>query len=87
VTPAATVALRIERLVIETDEPIDGFTLQVALGEAIHQVVTERGLPSSWRHDRAAQLAVVDGVDWNGHGAEPGLAWALAQRLFDGAVS
>jgi hypothetical protein len=87
VTIPSEITVQIDRLVVETDHPVDGFALQRALGDAIRDVVTERGLPSCWQSDGSVPLAVVDGLAWDGQGGEPGLARALAVRLYEGGFS
>ena len=86
VTSPDRVSVRIERLVVETDRLVDGFALQLALGEAIRRVVTERGLPASWRRDASVTLAVLGPLDWDGRSGETGLAQALAERLHEAAL-
>jgi hypothetical protein len=81
------VTVRIDRLVVETGHSVDTFALQRALGEAIREVLVERGVPDAWAADICTPVAVVDGFAWDGRGGEPGLARALADRLYDEALS
>jgi hypothetical protein len=81
------VTVRIDRLVVETQHPVDAFALQRALGEALREVLVERGVPEAWSADIRTPVAVLDGLAWNGLGGEPELGRALAERLYDGAPS
>jgi len=84
VSTADQVTVRIDRLVIDSEYPVDGLALQRALGEAIGAVLAERGMPSTWQRDVAVTLAVVDNIGWDGRGGESGLARALAEALHTG---
>jgi hypothetical protein len=75
--------LRIDRLVVETRHGVDAFALQCALVDAVRAVVEERGVPAAWRHDARTGAAVIRGFAWDGQGGEPGLARALALRLYE----
>jgi hypothetical protein len=77
------IALRIDRLVVETEHAVDAFALQRALTDAVRALIIDRGVPAAWRRDTHARVAVVDGFAWDGRGAEPGLAQALAVRLYE----
>lgn len=76
------ITVRIERLVLETEHPVDGFALQQELGAAIDAVLVERGIPEGWRHQRTVPSLVVDGVAWDGRAGEAGLARAVAEALY-----
>lgn len=79
------VTVRIEHLVVDTRRPVDGFALQVALGEAIRDVICERGLPDVWQRSGAVPTAVLSDLEWDGRGGETGLARCLAEYLHTGA--
>lgn len=81
--PRPDITVRIDRLVVETEHPVDAFALQRALSAALLTVVSERGVPAAWSRDRRTTAAVVDGFAWDGHGAEHGLAAALAVSLYE----
>lgn len=83
----AEVVVRIDRLVVETDQPVNGFALQRALADAVQQVISERGCPHAWSRDAGTPVSVIDGFVWDGSGGEPGLAQALAVSLFEHALS
>jgi hypothetical protein len=87
VFPPIEVVVRIDRLVVETEHPVDTFDLQRGLADAVRSVVAERGLPASWDHDVRTPVSVIDGFSWDGRGGEPGLARALATRLYEDALS
>ena len=83
----AEIAVRIDRLVVETEHPVDAFALQRALADAVRAVLSERGVPAAWSQDARTPVAVVHGFAWDGQGAEPGLARALAVRLYEDALA
>jgi hypothetical protein len=86
VSAAADVTLRIDRLVVETDRPVDAFALRRALVAALESILVERGVPRAWGRDVLARSARIDAFAWDGQGGEPGLARALAARLYEEAV-
>lgn len=73
--------VRIDRIIVETDHPVDGFALQLALGDALREVVAGRGVPRSWQRDGTVPALALGQVDWDGRGGAPGLARAVAERL------
>jgi hypothetical protein len=77
------VAVRIERLVVETPHAVDAVALRWALADAVRAVVIERGLPPAWSRDARTGLVVLHGVEWDGHGGEPALARAVALGLHE----
>jgi hypothetical protein len=79
------IAVRIDRLVVETEHAVDAFALQRVLADAMRAVVSERGVPEAWSRDTRTRVLVIDGFAWDGQGAEPGLARALAVRLHEAA--
>ena len=79
------IAVRIDRLVVETEHCVDPFALRRALADAVEAVVSERGVPPAWRSDGRTGLAVIRGLEWDGHGGEPGLARAVALSLYERA--
>jgi hypothetical protein len=81
------VTVRIDRLVVETRHPVNAFGLQRALGAAVREVLLERGVPEAWSADIRTPVAVLDGLAWTGLGGELELARALAERLYEGALS
>ena len=81
------IAVRIDRLVVETEHAVEAFALQRALPDAVRAVVSERGVPAAWSRDARTRVAVIHGFAWDGQGAEPGLARALALRLYEGALA
>ena len=83
VTAPVEITVQIDRLVIETEHPVDGLALRRALAEAISAVVTERGVPSTWQRDASVPLAIVHDFHWDGAGGELGLARGLAVRLYE----
>ena len=83
----ARIAVRIDRLVVETEHPVDAFALRRALADAVRAVVSERGVPAAWHDDAWTRIAVIRDFAWDGRGAEPGLARALAVRLYEGALA
>jgi hypothetical protein len=76
------VSLRIDRLVVETEQPVDAFAFRQALTEVLREVVQERGVPDGWSQDTATPAAVIEGLSWDGTGGERGLAYAVADRLY-----
>jgi len=83
----AEINVRIDRLVLETDHPVDAFALRRALGEAVCAVLVERGVPEAWHADVRTPVAVIDGLGWDGQGGEPGLARAVASQLYERVLS
>ena len=82
--PATDITVSIDRLVVEPDRPVDEFAFLRALSDALGTLVVERGVPAGWTVDGHTPVAVIDGFVWDGRGAEPGLARAVAARLYDG---
>ncbi len=81
------VRLRIDRLVVETPGPVDTFSLQRALGDAVRAVIVERGVPATWVRDSWTPVATIDDFAWDGRGGEQGLARVLAARLYDSSLA
>lgn len=86
-------SIRIDRLVVDADEPIDGFAFQLALSSALKSVFEERGLPDGHRdavHQPRvvlADLPVDQGQERRvGQTRETILAQALATRLYEGLI-
>jgi hypothetical protein len=77
------VAVRIERLVVETERAVDADALREALAEAVRSLVCERGMPPAWSSDARSGVAVIHGFEWNGVGGEAGLARAVALSLYE----
>jgi hypothetical protein len=77
------ITVHIDRLVIETDQPVDGNAFPEALTEALQAVLRERGVPASWNRDRTRTSTVVDGWTWDGRGGMSGLASNVAARLYE----
>jgi hypothetical protein len=82
--PPTEITVAIDRLVVETEHPVDAFAFRLALTHALQAVVEERGVPAGWTTDVRAPLAVIDGFEWDGQGAESCLASAVAARLYEG---
>lgn len=82
----AEVTLHIDRLMVETDRPVDALALQPALSAALEAIVAERGVPAAWGEDVSVPSAMIEGFAWDGHGGERGLARAVAARLYEEAV-
>lgn len=74
--------LRIDRLVVETEHPVDAFAFRQALTEVLRDVVQSRGVPAGWSQDTAQPATVIDNLTWDGTGGERGLAYAVADRLY-----
>jgi hypothetical protein len=87
VAQPAEIEVRIDRLVVETEHPFDGFALRLRLADAVRAVLAERGLPAAWDRDRGTPVSVIDDLGWDGRGGEAGLAHALAVGLYDGPLS
>jgi hypothetical protein len=83
------IAVRIDRLVVETEHAaaVDAFALHRALADAVRAVVDHRGVPAAWHRGARTPVAVLDDFAWDGQGAEPGLARALAVRLYEEALA
>jgi hypothetical protein len=86
-TAPGRITVRIDRLVLQTDHPVDAFALRRALGEAVCAVLVERGVPEAWHADVRRPVAVIDGLAWDGQGGEPALARAVASKLYEGVLS
>ena len=86
-TAPAHIHLRIDRLVLETEHPVDAFSLRRALSEAVCEVLAERGVPEAWHTDRRIPLAVTEGPAWDGRGGEPALAGVAACQLYERVLS
>ena len=82
----AEITVAIDRLVIETEHPVDPFAFSLALTEALRAVVEQRGVPTSWSAGGHAPVAVIEEFGWDGRGAETGLARAVATRLYEGVA-
>lgn len=85
--PSVEITIRIDRLVVETEHAVDAAALRRALAGAVRAVVDERGVPPAWHRAARTPVAVIDGFTWDGHGGEPGLARALAARIYDEALT
>jgi hypothetical protein len=83
--PPVEVAVRIDRLVVETPQAVDAVALRRALADAVRAVVSERGVPPAWSRDAHTGLAVIHGLEWDRRGGEPGLARAVALSLYEGS--
>ncbi|MGY1829092.1 hypothetical protein ACI8AA_01540 [Geodermatophilus sp. SYSU D01180] len=77
------IAVRIDRLVVESRHAVDAVALRRALADAVRTVVAERGVPQTWSRDARTPLAVIRGMAWDGRGGEQGLARVLALSLYE----
>jgi len=82
----AGITVRIDRLVVETEEPVDASAFQRELAVALRVVVEERGVPDGWGRNVRLLHAVIDGFVWDGRGAVPGLARAVAAGIYEGVL-
>lgn len=82
----ADITVRIDRLVVETEEPVDASAFQRELAVALRVVVEERGVPDGWDRDVRMLHTVIDGLAWDGRGAVPGLARAVAAGIYEGVL-
>jgi hypothetical protein len=77
------IAVRIDRLVVETRLAVDAVALRRALADAVRTVVAELGVPPAWSREARTSLAVIRGFTWDGQGGEQGLARVLALSLYE----
>ena len=82
----ADITLHIDRMVVETVEPVDASAFQRELAVALRAVVEERGVRDGWGRDVRMLHTVIDGLAWNGRGGLPGLARAVAVGIYEGVL-
>jgi hypothetical protein len=83
----AEVVVRIDKLVVETEQPVDASALRQALAAAVQEVIADRGWPQECLRDTWTPMSVIDGFAWDGRGGESGLAQALAAGLYEHALA
>lgn len=83
-TAPGHIHIRIDRLILESDHPVEAVAMRRALSAALHAVVVERGVPDAWNTGRADAVAVTERpATASGDGDEHGLARAAASQIYD----
>ncbi len=77
-----SIEIAIDEVTVEGFGPYDGFALKLALQRELTRLVRERGVPPAWSREGSRPILDVPAIPWDGHGAETGLAAALATELY-----